>query len=110
MPTMFNSEFTPEFKPPSLDYIFKKTSDEKTLILFESIALSEADRSTSLMKAGLTSKQYYGRISGLMDAGLIKRYRGKYSLTLLGMVVYNSLNKMRDAIDDHQKRLLPSLP
>jgi predicted transcriptional regulator len=106
MPTMFNSEF----KPPSLDYILKKTSDEKTLILFESIALSEADKSTSLMKADLTTKQYYGRISGLMDAGLIKRYRGKYSLTLLGMVVYNSLMKMSNAIDNQQKRLLPSLP
>jgi hypothetical protein len=38
----------------------------------------------------LTRTQYYGRISGLIDAGLIKRYKGKYSLTLLGKVVYES--------------------
>ena len=38
----------------------------------------------------LTTKQYYSRISGLLDAGLIKRHKGKYSLTLLGKVVYDS--------------------
>jgi predicted transcriptional regulator len=38
----------------------------------------------------LSTKQYYSRISGLMDAGLIKRHKGKYSLTMLGHVVYDS--------------------
>jgi predicted transcriptional regulator len=38
----------------------------------------------------MTTKQYYTRISGLMDAGLIKRHKGKYSLTLLGKVVYDT--------------------
>jgi predicted transcriptional regulator len=36
----------------------------------------------------LSTKQYYSRISGLVDVGLIKRHEGKYSLTLLGKVVY----------------------
>jgi hypothetical protein len=38
----------------------------------------------------LTTKQYYSRIYGLTDAGLIKRHRGKYSLTMLGHVVYDA--------------------
>jgi hypothetical protein len=38
----------------------------------------------------LTTKQYYSRISGLLDVGLIRRNKGKYSLTLLGKVVYDS--------------------
>ena len=38
----------------------------------------------------LSTKQYYSRISGLQNAGLIKRQKGKYSLTLLGHVVYGS--------------------
>jgi predicted transcriptional regulator len=97
MPTKFNSES----KPPSLDYIIKRTSDEKALNLFKSIALSEVDGSASLMKAELTAKQYYGRISGLMDAGLIKRYKGKYSLTLLGTLVHLSLMTIRDALEYH---------
>ena len=32
----------------------------------------------------------YSRISGLLNAGLIKRHKGRYSLTLLGKVVYDS--------------------
>jgi predicted transcriptional regulator len=38
----------------------------------------------------LTTKQYYSRISGLTDAGLIKKHKGKYSLTMLGHIVYDS--------------------
>jgi hypothetical protein len=38
----------------------------------------------------LSSKQYYSRISGLLSTGLIKRHKGKYFLTLLGRVVYDS--------------------
>src|SRR5919112_4594003 len=93
--------FVPESKPFSLGYIFKKTSDEKALDLFESIALSEADRSASLMKANLTKKQYYSRISGLMDAGLIKRHKGTYSLTCFGSVVYDSLMTVSNTLDHH---------
>ena len=79
-----------ESKPPTLDHILKRISDEKTLALFNSIAVADGDRSTTLRKMNLTRTQYYGRISGLIDAGLIKRFKGKYSLTLLGKVVYDS--------------------
>ena len=43
-----------------------------------------------MRKSNLTEKQYYARISSLMDAGLINRRKGEYSLTLLGKVVYDS--------------------
>jgi predicted transcriptional regulator len=97
VPAIFNSES----RPFSLEYIFKKTSDEKALALFNSISLSEAD--TSALKTDLTRKQYYFRISGLLDAGLIKRYKGKYSLTSLGRVVYDSLMTISNALEDHPK-------
>jgi predicted transcriptional regulator len=88
MSTIPNSES----KPPSVDYILSSISDEKTLALFDSIANSDSDnsRSATLRKSNLTEKQYYARISGLMDAGLIKRRKGEYSLTLMGKVVYDS--------------------
>jgi hypothetical protein len=38
----------------------------------------------------LTTKQYYSRVSGLLNTGLIKRHKGKYSLTLLGKLVYDA--------------------
>jgi predicted transcriptional regulator len=94
--------FDSESKPPFLEYIFKRISDEKALTLFKRIALSEANRS-ALLKAGLTRKQYYVRISRLIEAGLIKRYYGKYSLTSLGWVVYGSLMTISNALDHYPK-------
>jgi predicted transcriptional regulator len=79
-----------ESNPPSVDYILSRTSDEKTLALFDNIANTDGNRSAILRKSNLTAKQYYARISNLMDAGLIKRRKGEYSLTLLGKVVYES--------------------
>jgi hypothetical protein len=35
-------------------------------------------------------KQYYSRISGLINAGLIRRTHGKYYLTSLGKIVYDA--------------------
>ena len=75
---------------PSVADVLKKISDDKTLTLFNSIAVSSRDRYIHLREMNLTTKQYYSRIAGLMDAGLIKRHKGKYSLTLLGKVVYDS--------------------
>ena len=75
---------------PSVSTILKKISDDKTLTLFNSIAISMGDRNIHLREMSLTSKQYYSRISGLMAAGLIRRQRGKYSLTLMGKIVYDA--------------------
>lgn len=75
---------------PSVSTILKKISDDKTLILFNSIAISMGDRNIHFREMSLTPKQYYSRISGLMAAGLIKRQRGKYSLTLMGKIVYDA--------------------
>jgi predicted transcriptional regulator len=75
---------------PSITHILKKISDDKALVLFNSIAVSpESERYIPLKEMNLSTKQYYSRISGLTDAGLIKRHNGKYSLTLLGKVVYD---------------------
>jgi predicted transcriptional regulator len=69
----------------------KKISDDKALVLFNNIAVSSsADRYIPLKEMNLSTKQYYTRVAGLVDAGLIKRNNGRYSLTLLGEVVYQS--------------------
>jgi hypothetical protein len=78
-------------KAPSITYILKKISDDKALVLFNSIAVSnDSERNIPLKEMNLSTKQYYSRISGLQNAGLIKRHKGKYYLTLLGRVVYGT--------------------
>ena len=75
---------------PSITDVLKKISDDKTLILFNSIAVSKGDRNVHLKEMSLSTKQYYSRISGLMADGLIRKYNGKYSLTLIGKIVYDA--------------------
>ena len=75
---------------PSVSDVLKKISDDKALTLFNSIAVSNGDRYLPLKEMNLTTKQYYSRIAGLVDVGLIKRNNGKYFLTLMGNVVYQS--------------------
>jgi hypothetical protein len=65
-------------------------SDDKALTLFNSISAADGNSYIPLKEMNLTTKQYYSRISGLQDAGLIKRHKGKYSLTILGKIVYES--------------------
>ena len=74
---------------PSVADVLKKISDDKTLTLFNSIAVSNGDKYIPLREMNLTTKQYYSRLSGLMAAGLIRRKNGKYSLTLIGKIVYD---------------------
>ena len=76
---------------PSVSLILRKISDDKTLALFRSIAVAnDMDKCIQLKEMNLTTKQYYSRISGLVDAGLIKRRNRGYLLTTLGKVVYDS--------------------
>ena len=51
----------------------------------------------------LTTKQYYSRVSGMLNAGLIKRHKGKYFLTLLGKVVYDTQLTIGKALTYHWK-------
>jgi hypothetical protein len=82
----------PNQRVPSIGTVLKKISDDKALILFNSIAVSSSnnDRSFPPKEMNLSTKQFYSRISSLLKAGLIKRHRGKYVVTLLGKVVYDS--------------------
>ena len=75
---------------PSISDVLKKISDDKSLTLFNSIAVSNGDRYLPLKEMNLTTKQYYSRIAGLTNAGLIKRHKGMFFLTLLGKVVYDT--------------------
>jgi|SRR5918999_3063005 hypothetical protein len=89
---MENPDLNKRVTAPSITYILKKISDDKALVLFNSIAVpsSNEDRYIPLKEMNLSTKQYYSRISGLTDAGLVKRHKGRYSLTMLGKVVYES--------------------
>jgi predicted transcriptional regulator len=90
---------------PSISSILKGMSDDKTHVLFSNIAISNnCDRFIpSLKKMNLSTKQYYSRISGLLEADLIRRNKSTYSLTLLGRVVYESQRIIGEALSNYWK-------
>jgi predicted transcriptional regulator len=88
---------------PLVTYILKRIADDKTLTLFNSIAVSNGEGIIPIREMNLTTKQYYSRISGLLNAGLVKRHKGKHSLTLLGKVVYQSQITIGKALNYYWK-------
>ena len=63
--------------------------------IFNSI---EGDR---VSKLKMSRKQYYLRLSKLINANMIKRKNGKYLLTPFGKVIYMVQLEFVNAIDDH---------
>ena len=88
---------------PSITDVLKKMSDDRALTIFNSIAVSNGHRDIRLREMNLSTKQYYSRLSGLMDAGLIRRDNGKYSLTLLGKIVYDAHLKIGKGLSYYWK-------
>ena len=74
----------------SMTDILKTLSDDKALVLFNTIALANGETVIQVRKMGLTLKQFYSRMAKLTKADLIRRKNGKYSLTLLGKIVYEA--------------------
>src|SRR5437899_8514544 len=80
----------------------KALSDDKSLILFNMVALTLAQNTAYVMhRLGITRKQYYSRINRLVDAGLVMRKSGKYFLTSFGKVVYESHMLVGQAIENY---------
>jgi hypothetical protein len=79
-------------------------SDDKSLVLFNTIALSNSDGSDILIsKLKLTRKQYYSRISKLVKVDLVVRRNRKYFLTSLGKIVYDAQKIIGNAVGDYWK-------
>jgi hypothetical protein len=100
---------------PSLSDILKGISDDKSQVLFNCIALSTGQKSILIKQMHLSIKQYYARISGLTNAGLIKRNQEGHSLTSLGRVVYKVNTTIEKALSYYWKikaieSILLSLP
>jgi hypothetical protein len=51
----------------------------------------------------LTTKQYYSRLSGLVDAGLVRKFEGRYLLTLVGKLVYDAQINIGKALSYYWK-------
>ncbi|MDP9289843.1 MAG: hypothetical protein M3P08_16825 [Thermoproteota archaeon] len=88
----------------SLLYVF---SDKEASNIFKSIASEESNSDILITQLKLTRKQYYSRMSRLIEAGLVKRQKGRHLLTSFGKVIYtaqmNFEAKIDSALNDYWK-------
>src|SRR5919197_323234 len=92
--------------------VLNAISDEKSMNLFKTIAVSKSNNSTILnSKMKITRKQYYTRMKALAKAGLITRKNGIYFLTSFGEVIYNYQLDIETAIDYYKIRdiIIPTI-
>jgi len=84
--------------------VLEAMSDNRSLELFRTIALTRTDSDTLISKTKLSRKQYYSRMSRLMNAGLIKKKNGKYTLTAFGKVIYDiAIVTLENAVSNYWK-------
>ncbi|MGC1932384.1 MAG: hypothetical protein WA667_25715 [Candidatus Nitrosopolaris sp.] len=81
--------------------VLKTIADDKSLVLFNTIALSNGDSDIFISTLELTRKQYYSRLSALLKAGLVKRERGKYCLTTFGIILYHAQEIIGKAVNQY---------
>jgi predicted transcriptional regulator len=74
----------------SVEDVLKAVSDGKSLDMFRSIAKGSVESEVLKNTKGLSKKQYYLRTRHMLKTGLIKRNKGRFSLTCLGVVVYHA--------------------
>jgi hypothetical protein len=84
--------------------VLKAISDKWSLELFRIVALTKPDAEILISKTKLTRKQYYSRISSLMNTGLIKRKNGKHTTSEFGKVIYHiTLATIENAVNNYCK-------
>lgn len=83
-------------KNVSIRNVFKVLSDQKTERLFNTIIdFKYAESQILIVELRLSKRQYYDRIKSLVEAGLIRRQKGRYELSSFGKVIF-SLNKIAE--------------
>ena len=83
--------------------VLRAIADDKSLALFNTIALSNCDSDICINTLGLTRKQYYSRLSAFQKSGIVKRRAGKYSLTTFGILLYHSQELIGKAVNEYWK-------
>src|SRR5215467_15196829 len=83
--------------------VLKTIAEDKSLVLFNAIALSNNDSDILISTLHLTRKQYYARLSALLKAGLVKREMAKYYLTTFGLILYHAQEIIGNALNQYWK-------
>ena len=85
--------------------VLRAISDDKSMHLFRLISQNDKgiDGRSLQVQSKFTRKQYYSRLSRLTKTGLVKRRKGRYSMTFLGKIVDSSKSRIDTALANYWK-------
>jgi predicted transcriptional regulator len=78
-------------------HIIHALSNDSSLLLFDAVADSDGTSDLLISKLNLTRKQFYSRMSSLVECGLVGRKNGKYILTSFGKIIYSVIMNLKKA-------------
>ena len=88
---------------PEVSAIFRALSDDKSLTLFNTVALSSGNSNYLTRNLNVSRKQYYSKMEHLYKQGLVARKNGKHYLTTMGKIIYELQNVIGIAVNDYWK-------
>ena len=83
--------------------LLEAIADSKSLEIFRDIAKGTVESEILKKKEGISKKQFYMRTRQMLNAGIIKRVKGKFSLTNFGVVVYHGQLVMEKGVKSYWK-------
>jgi hypothetical protein len=93
-----------DLRTERLTDLMKLLSDDKSVLIFNTIVLSGGGGSDILRtQLEISRKQYYSRISRLVKVGLVRRKTGRYFVTVFGRVIYYAQKLIGNALKNYWK-------
>lgn len=89
--------------PLSTMKILYAICDNKSLALFNELAMNNGRAKELMIKLCISRKQLYSRISKLIRAGLIEPLGSEYSITIFGRVIYEMQIALRLVVENYSK-------
>jgi predicted transcriptional regulator len=83
--------------------VLNALANDKSLALFDTIALEAGDSQNIMKRSRLNRKGYYSRISALIKSGLVEKRNGTYYLTSFGEVALEARKLLASGIKDYWK-------
>ena len=78
-------------------------AEPHSLFIFRCVASESLDSDVLIKRTKLTPKQYYSRMSEMINAGLVSKKNKKHCLTSIGKVVYRLQTTAQKAVDNYWK-------
>lgn len=99
-----NSNIRIEAPRISTCQVFHSICDWKSLSLFDALVYEGGGSKELILKLGMSRKEYYSRISKLVDIGMVKKEGRRYTITVFGRVIYEARLILANTLDNHYRQ------